>query len=363
MTSAICGMLTVVLLVVRFIILNEYLVKIRGEPEGLHILLGYLTLVLIMPYPFLRDIQLEINTPAGSSQTVEFQLNYLLTTLSCLRFIPLAALVMTQSKYLRPRAYRVGRLNSTEPGMLYALQSYFKDRPFSFVVVVFIASVTLFSFALRVAEYRYLSNYTFTAYSNVIWMIWMTMTTVGFGDMSPVTPLGRMVAAICAIWGVLIVAVMVAVLTNILSLDSKETQSLLILNKLESKAKIKEAAGKFIRSSLWRLWENKKLKINKHETLEERKLKIAFAFIRKRKEPVTKEDMRMNFCAEMDREFGRVLAQIEFLQKNNATIIDYLSEEVLFKEGLMLDRKYEYLNTNHSKSTKSIQNHTSLKII
>ena len=49
----------------------------------------------------------------------------------------------------------------------------------------------------------------------------MTMTTVGFGDMSPVTPLGRIVAAICAIWGVLILAVMVGVMTTILSLDQR----------------------------------------------------------------------------------------------------------------------------------------------
>ena len=141
--------------------------------------------------------------------------------MSCLRFLPLAAAVLTQSKYLKPRSFRVAKMNSTTPDMLFALQSYFKDRPFSFIGIVFIASVALFSFSLRVAECRYLSGNSFTDYSNVVWMIGMTMTTVGFGDMSPVTPLGRIVAVICAIWGVLILAVMVGVMTHILSLDGR----------------------------------------------------------------------------------------------------------------------------------------------
>ena len=185
-----------------------------------------------------------------------------------MRFLPLATSIMTRSKYLRPRCYRISKMNGATSDMLFALQSYFKDRPFSFIGIVSIASVALFSFSLRVAERRFLSADPYTAYANVVWMIAMTMTTVGFGDMSPVTPLGRIVAAVCAIWGVLILAVMVGVLTHILSLDAKETQSILILKKLQSKEKIKEEARKYLRVSLARLWTNYKYKLDKHETLE-----------------------------------------------------------------------------------------------
>jgi len=66
-----------------------------------------------------------------------------------------------------------------------------------------------------------MSTDIFVAYSNVVWMTAMTMTTVGFGDMLPVSPLGRIVAAVCAVWGVLILAVMVGVLSKILALNSK----------------------------------------------------------------------------------------------------------------------------------------------
>ena len=79
----------------------------------------------------------------------------------------------------------------------------------------------------------------YVVYSNVIWMTAMTMTTVGFGDMSPVTPMGKIVAVVCAVWGVLIFSVMVGVLTQILALTNKEAQSVLILKKLKSKTQLK----------------------------------------------------------------------------------------------------------------------------
>ncbi len=66
----------------------------------------------------------------------------------------------------------------------------------------------------------------------MIWMTTITMTTVGFGDYSPVTPIGRFVGILCMSWGVLIMSVMVAVLTQTLSLDARESQALTTFKRL-----------------------------------------------------------------------------------------------------------------------------------
>lgn len=58
------------------------------------------------------------------------------------------------------------------------------------------------------------------------------MTTVGFGDYTPCTPIGRLIGVVCMSWGVLIVSVMVGVLTQTLTLTSRETQSLVIFKRL-----------------------------------------------------------------------------------------------------------------------------------
>lgn len=67
----------------------------------------------------------------------------------------------------------------------------------------------------------------------------ITMTSVGYGDYSPKTPIGRLIGALCVSWGVLIVSVMVVVLTNAFSMNRSkknsylgESQSLNILRKL-----------------------------------------------------------------------------------------------------------------------------------
>lgn len=159
---------------------------------------------------------------------------------------------------MKPRAYRLGRMTGVNPDILSALRSLFKEKPFSFIVIVFLTSIALFAYSFRVAEHDFLSQDMITAYSNVTWMTIITMTTIGFGDMSPKTPLGRFVASLCVTWGVLIVAIMVAVLTNTLSLNSQETQSLTILKRLKNKEEIKEAAELYLRHSLWRVWNNYK---------------------------------------------------------------------------------------------------------
>jgi len=117
------------------------------ESQGL--LIFNIGTLLLMPYPFLEHTILIFYT--GDQQCIEFKLNYLLTTLSYLRFIPLAVAILTKSKYLTPRAYRLGKMNSVQPDLLYALRAFYQHKPLSFINIVFLVSVTLMSIALRVA--------------------------------------------------------------------------------------------------------------------------------------------------------------------------------------------------------------------
>ena len=72
-----------------------------------------------------------------------------------------------------------------------------------------------------------------TTYPNALWLILITTTTVGYGDYFPQTPLGRIIILIVAIWGTLIVSIMLVVVTNTLSMENSEIRTAKILEKLE----------------------------------------------------------------------------------------------------------------------------------
>lgn len=178
-------------------------------------------LLLIMPYPFLGDIEIQLQYSDSDFKEVpySFKLNYILIMLTIFRTCYFASSFLVKSKYITPRANRICGLYGAKPGVIFCLRAIFKDSPFSFISTIFLLSVFVFAFLFRIAEYQIYNVSSFTMYSDMAWMTIITMTSVGYGDYSPKTPLGRIMGALCVSWGVLIVSVMVVVMTNAFSMN------------------------------------------------------------------------------------------------------------------------------------------------
>ena len=70
------------------------------------------------------------------------------------------------------------------------------------------------------------------------WWCIITMTTIGFGDVVPVTTLGKLVAAAASVTGVLMLAIPISVITASFATEhSKATKTMRIRLELESKVK------------------------------------------------------------------------------------------------------------------------------
>ena len=121
----------------------------------------------------------------------------------------------------------------------YSLKCLFKDHPLKLIVIVYGLSSLLLAYALYLAERPlalwhggFSQKKAATDFANSLWLIIMTATTVGYGDYFPKTPLGRIIIMLVAIWGTLVVSVMVVVVGNTLSMQKTETKTFHMLNKL-----------------------------------------------------------------------------------------------------------------------------------
>ena len=80
----------------------------------------------------------------------------------------------------------------------------YSQRPLACLAAVFAYSFCTLAYLLHIAERD--CNPIFEAYGNSCWLIIVTMTTVGYGDISPKDPFGRVIAAVACLWGIILLA-------------------------------------------------------------------------------------------------------------------------------------------------------------
>ena len=177
-------------------------------------------ILLMGPYPFIEDVTFDIGGISSLPGECLYKVNHMLTIISFFKNVCFMDILLTYSKYMQPRSFRISMMYGSSPGSIYALRAIFKESPFSVVLAVFSTSIFIFSFAFRVAEWKvYAASGAGTVYSNMVWMTMITMTTVGYGGIAPLTSIGRIIGSLCVTWGALLLSVMVVVLTNAFSLN------------------------------------------------------------------------------------------------------------------------------------------------
>lgn len=95
-------------------------------------------------------------------------------------------------------------------------------------------------------------------YSNALWAILITSLTVGYGDLVPATPLGRLIAIIAALSGICLIALLVNAVSSYSQLDEEEDRACELLELAErNSAKVKAAEA--LRRDFVRMWVGKHL--------------------------------------------------------------------------------------------------------
>ena len=146
---------------------------------------------------------------------------------------------------------------SVNADTMFALKAYMKTMPYLVVFTLLLVSVFLCGMAFRIFERPYPDS-DFEPIWNGWWLIMVTMTTIGYGEIVPKTHLGRLIATAACIWGIFLISSFVVALTNKVEIEGEEKE---IYNKLVERIyirkKLKLIATKFIQR-WWRLMDNRK---------------------------------------------------------------------------------------------------------
>jgi Ion channel len=187
---------------------------------------------------------------------------------------------ITQSMFYSHSALRVCSIYNALHDWMFVIKCRFKKRPITLLAMLMLAVIYMFAYSLYIIENQILVRSGKTAnidsFMTSVWMIVVTITTVGYGDITPRTRLGRLVVMVAATSGIILLSLMTNSLTTELLLTPDEALSYGIINKLAIAAHREHNSSSLI-THLAHLSNLKKTILNKPTKLEENKLTLELA--------------------------------------------------------------------------------------
>jgi hypothetical protein len=123
----------------------------------------------------------------------------------------------------------------------FTMRCFLKKHPNLSVLIMFVLSILLFGYLLHVYEQSVESS-AFVSVWNGFWIVSYTESTIGYGEITPKTHLGRLIAILSSFFGVFMYSYTVMIVRNISELSSVE-------HKLFSMIKYKFNCNKVIKIS------------------------------------------------------------------------------------------------------------------
>ena len=127
----------------------------------------------------------------------------------------------------------------------------------SAVIAMFTMQIVLYSYMLMMFE-RATAEGPLQNFTNAVWLIIVTMTTVGYGDIFPTTRLGRVVAISASFSALIMIAICINIVQSSLEMSRADRK---VVEKNERRGLVRDtrvAAGKLILASLRVQLERKK---------------------------------------------------------------------------------------------------------
>ena len=276
-------------------------------------------------------------------------LNSIFTAFCLIRLWFVVKYYLATSNYYNQRAFRAFKIYGLEISLGFPFKSTMLLHPLSIDLILFLIFLFLCSYNLRIFE-RYtdeVSGVEFGHFYNDLWCIFITMTTVGYGDLAPTTEFGRIFVLISCLFGTFLVALAVSSVSNCLLLENNEFTIFQILEKAISIEGKNEAELMMVMRYIKIL---KKLKRGKANSKIESYQKNMALFLEKYK---IAKDYYLETCASFN-DFDELMNYLDYVENNVATMEEKINNIIgVFDKISPPSVKEEEKSSQISKSSSS----------
>ena len=190
-------------------------------------------LALLHPNILFKNINF-ITSRDFNQKEVHYCVNDIFIIIQCLRLLYLILIFVICSDFYGPRAERVCKMMGRHLDLSFSLRALFIEKTPIMLVYCSIIICTMLSYMLKTLNHPLemaLTN-NFKNFGNCFWYVAVTMTTVGYGDIYPVTTSERIIGYCIAISGTIVVALIVSFFQEQITLGDNEKNSLKFVERV-----------------------------------------------------------------------------------------------------------------------------------
>ena len=185
---------------------------------------------------------------------VDYYVNDFLIVINVIRAFYLIEIYIFCSNFYNARSDRVCKLMAKHLNFFFAFKCLLIKNTITTLTTVTIILIFIFSYSLKIIESPIsiknndsINNYN--SFMNCFWNVFVTITTVGYGDYYPIDFLGRFITFFIALSGNLLVALIIFSFQNKTELSIDEKNALNFIQRLEQKDNIKRLAASYFKSN------------------------------------------------------------------------------------------------------------------
>jgi len=176
-------------------------------------------LLSVTPLPYFHY---EFTHVAKGGLVVTYRLEDVFLSIMAFRGFFLIRAIFNYSVYTDSYSKKLCQQYGFESSMIYAMLCELTYNPMRFISLLFVLFVTVYAYLLRIYEQPYYAaldkddgNFEeMNSYLTALWLVIITVTTVGYGDYSACTIPGRIITVMIAIKGIFLMALVVGVVSN-----------------------------------------------------------------------------------------------------------------------------------------------------